>query len=295
MAKQVYPTFTIKHLEASKSKNDLLNADRFKEYLSKNPHLQVVHKHSFYHLVYFTQGGGEHLVDFKTFKVQKGMIYFMRPGQVHNWHFKGAVDGYIINFSSTFFDSLSINSNISDQFSFFDGNLLNQVIYLRKATQKNVEAVFETIIREQKESKPSAQLMIAGLLMQLFVLIQREIEDTAPPETMIHQQAPVIRKFQQLVELHFREMKLPNEYASLLYVTPHYLNAQCKTFLHTPAGEVIRNRIVLEAKRLLVNAELSIAAIALELNFADSSYFVKFFKKYTGATPDAFRNKHYVE
>ena len=295
MAKQVYPTFTIKHLEASKSKNDLLNADRFKEYLSKNPHLHVVHKHSFYHLVYFTQGGGEHLVDFKTFKVQKGMIYFMRPGQVHNWHFKGAVDGYIINFSSTFFDSLSINSNISDQFSFFDGNLLNQVIYLRKATQKNVEAVFETIIREQKESKPSSQLMIAGLLMQLFVLIQREIEDTAPPETMIHQQAPVIRKFQQLVELHFREMKLPNEYASLLYITPHYLNAQCKTFLHTPAGEVIRNRIVLEAKRLLVNAELSIAAIALELNFADSSYFVKFFKKYTGATPDAFRNKHYVE
>ena len=295
MAKQVYPTFTIKHLEASKSKNDLLNADRFKEYLSKNPHLHVVHKHSFYHLVYFTQGGGEHLVDFKTFKVQKGMIYFMRPGQVHNWHFKGAVDGYIINFSSTFFDSLSINSNISDQFSFFDGNLLNQVIYLRKATQKNVEAVFETIIREQKENKPSAQLMIAGLLMQLFVLIQREIEDTAPPETMIHQQAPVIRKFQQLVELHFREMKLPNEYASLLYITPHYLNAQCKTFLHMPAGEVIRNRIVLEAKRLLVNAELSIAAIALELNFADSSYFVKFFKKYTGATPDAFRNKHYAE
>lgn len=295
MAKQVYPTFTIKHLEASKSKNDLLNADRFKEYLSKNPHLQVVHKHSFYHLVYFTQGGGEHLVDFKTFKVQKGMIYFMRPGQVHNWHFKGAVDGYIINFSSTFFDSLSINSNISDQFSFFDGNLLNQIIYLRKATQKNVEAVFETIIREQKENKPSAQLMIAGLLMQLFVLVQREIEDTAPPETMIHQQAPVIRKFQQLVELHFREMKLPNEYASLLYVTPHYLNAQCKTFLHTPAGEVIRNRIVLEAKRLLVNAELSIAAIALELNFADTSYFVKFFKKYTGATPDAFRNQHYVE
>jgi AraC family transcriptional regulator, transcriptional activator of pobA len=295
MPKQLYPTFTIKHLEASKSKNDLLNADRFKEYLSKNPHLQVVHKHSFYHLVYFTQGGGEHLIDFKTFKVQKGMIYFMQPGQVHNWHFKGVVDGYIINFSPTFFDSHFINSNIVDQFPFFGGNLTNQVIYFRKAAQKNIEAIFQNIITEQKENKPSAQLMTAGLLIQLFLTVHREILVMDPPDTIGHQQAPVIKKFQLLLESRFREIKLPKQYASLLYVTPHHLNALCKKFLHMSAGEVIRNRIVLEAKRLLVNVELSISAIALELDFADTSYFVKFFKKHTGSTPEAFRQEHYKE
>jgi len=55
------------------------------------------------------------------------------------------------------------------------------------------------------------------------------------------------------------------------------------------AGEVIRDRVILEAKRLLVNLDLTITNIAGKLNFADNSYFTKFFKKYTGQTPEDFR------
>ena len=76
----------------------------------------------------------------------------------------------------------------------------------------------------------------------------------------------------------------------MLYITPNHLNACCKEVLGIPAGEVIRNRIVLEAKRLLVNLQLSISEIAYTLNFEDNSYFTKFFKKYAGVTPEEFRN-----
>jgi AraC-like DNA-binding protein len=55
------------------------------------------------------------------------------------------------------------------------------------------------------------------------------------------------------------------------------------------AGDLIRDRVVLEAKRLLVNADLSITQIAYELNFGDGSYFTKFFRKYAGVTPEEFR------
>ena len=75
----------------------------------------------------------------------------------------------------------------------------------------------------------------------------------------------------------------------MLFVTPGHLNALCKELLGIPAGEYIRNRVLLEAKRLLVNFELSVSGVARELNFADSSYFVRFFKKYTGQTPESFR------
>jgi AraC-like DNA-binding protein len=68
------------------------------------------------------------------------------------------------------------------------------------------------------------------------------------------------------------------EYAELLYITPNHLNALCKEHLGMQAGEVIRNRIVLEAKRLLVNKNTSISEIAYYLNFADNSYFSKFLK-----------------
>jgi AraC family transcriptional activator of pobA len=74
-----------------------------------------------------------------------------------------------------------------------------------------------------------------------------------------------------------------------LYITPNHLNALCKEYLGMQAGEVIRNRILLEAKRLLVSQDITISEISDELSFNDNSYFTKFFKKLVGMTPEEFR------
>ena len=294
MAKPIYPTFDIHNLIANKSQDNLLNADRFKGYLSSNPHLEVAHNHAFYHLVYFTGGTGEHVIDFVTFPVQKGMIYFMRPGQIHKWYFNEGVDGYTVNFSSTFFDQLFINSNLIDQFSFFDQIAAHQVLLLKEETQRQVEQIFEAILCEQSEKRVSSQLMIATLLLQLFLTVEREKPKTIKEETAGYNSV-ILRNFQKLIEDNFKSLRLPKAYAGLLYITPNHLNALCKDYMGISAGEVIRNRIILEAKRLLINFDLSVGDIAQELNFPDNSYFVKFFKKYTHTTPEAFRNKNYKQ
>ena len=77
----------------------------------------------------------------------------------------------------------------------------------------------------------------------------------------------------------------------MLFITPNHLNALCKEHWGMQAGEVIRNRIILEAKRLLVNQQTSISEIAYTLNFKDNSYFSKFFKKSVGITPEEFRKR----
>ncbi|PTS97440.1 AraC family transcriptional regulator, partial [Pedobacter sp. HMWF019] len=74
-------------------------------------------------------------------------------------------------------------------------------------------------------------------------------------------------------------------------ITPNHLNALCNDLLGKSAGEIIRERVILEAKRLLINLDLSVAEIAERLNFSDQSYFIKFFKKYEEITPEKFR-KH---
>jgi AraC family transcriptional activator of pobA len=293
MAKQNFPTFGIDHLAANKSDNGLLNADRFSEYLSGNPHLHSVHRHSFYHLLYFTEGKGEHVIDFVKFPVKKGMIYFMKPGQVHGWDFKGNVDGYIINFSPTFLDQLLLSSNLLDQFSFFGSDVEKQVMVLSKSVQEKVVQIFEKIVGEQYAQKTNSQMMIASLMLQLFLTVSRSTvqknEYTSPTYNSV-----ILTNFEKLIEENYKQLKLPKEYAGLLYITPNHLNALCKDVLGISAGEMIRNRIVLEAKRLLVNFKLSISEIAVELNFKDNSYFVKFFKKYTKTTPEQFRKLHYT-
>jgi len=128
------------------------------------------------------------------------------------------------------------------------------------------------------------------LLVELFISIGRL---SAPNEQK--QVSPynltLLKSFRNLIETNFRTLKLPKEYAELLYITPNHLNALCNDLLDISAGEVIRNRVILEAKRLLVNPELGITEIASQLNFSDNSYFTKFFKKQTGLTPEEFRKQ----
>ncbi len=96
-------------------------------------------------------------------------------------------------------------------------------------------------------------------------------------------------QFQELIEKNFATLKTPKEYAALLHITPNYLNSFCKKRSGKSAGELIHQRIVLEAKRLLAHTQLPVAQVAYQLNFSDNSYFGRFFKKHAGLTPEGFR------
>jgi AraC-like DNA-binding protein len=132
--------------------------------------------------------------------------------------------------------------------------------------------------------------MIRVLLLQLFILIDNSCTSnsnkSAPQQKQI-----LLRGFRRLIDVHYRSIRLPKEYADLLYVTPNHLNALCQDLLGKTAGELIRDRILLEAKRLLTNAKMTGTEIAYDLDFKDNSYFNRFFKKYTGMTPDEFRKQ----
>ena len=293
MDKQQFPTFDICNLNTPKNINELLSVDRFRGYVESNPHLQQVHNHNYYHLVYFTEGSGEHLIDFEKFPVKTGMMYFMKPGQVHQWYFKEKYDGFVVNFSSSFFDWIGINSALLQKFSFLQSiKITDHVIELNKDLQLIISSLFEEIINENLLNDQFTNLKIGTQLLELFILIERHYFSES--NTINDYKSVLLNNFQTLIDQNFKAKKLPKDYAEMLYVTPNHLNALCKDLGGISAGELIRSRVVLEAKRLLVNKELSVSEIAYELNFQDASYFVKFFKKYTNFTPEQFRKQYYI-
>lgn len=250
--------------------------------------MHLAHKHSFYHLVFFTKGGGSQTIDFQKVPIKPNQIYFMIPGQVHNWVFKGEVDGYIINFSVPFFQSFLLKTNYLEDFPFFTGIINDAVIDITAGQQEKVIALFEELICEVEEPKPLEMDMVRSIMLQLFISIARLGLNTAN-NTAPSYNYTLLRNFQKLIEKNYTTIKLPKEYAELLYITPNHLNALCNDVLGISAGEVIRNRIALEAKRLLINNDLTVLEIANQLNFGDNSYFTKFFKKQVGQTPEEFR------
>ena len=273
-------------------KDDEIIISRFSEYSESYKHLHSPHKHNFYHVVFFTEGKGNHTIDFERFEVMPNQIYFMAPGQVHSWNFNGTAEGYIINFSASFYQSFLLRPDYLEQFFFFGGNAQESVIDVPKEIQEQIINAFETILSEAKGNARMKMDIIRILLLQIFIRIsQLRSENTLHTLDNIYNYT-LLNNFKKLIELNYNRLKLPKEYAALLYITPNHLNALCQDILGVSAGELIRNRIILEAKRLLINLDLSISEIAYRLNFSDNSYFTKFFKKHVNITPEEFRKKN---
>lgn len=286
-----FPVYNICNISASPTPphEDILVED-FAQYISRHyAKLNYPHRHAFYHIVLFTAGEGTHTIDFKTFPVQAGQAYFMIPSQVHGWQFEGRVEGYIVNFSESFFKSFLLNSAYLDQFSFFSGNCDEGVIQLNGPAFKEGERLMSEMLRTAEGGQAHEDLI--RVLLLRFLMLADEASGKKAANTVPHQKVLTLKTFRNLIEKNYRQLKLPNEYAALMYITPHHLNALCQDLTGQTAGELIRDRVVLEARRLLVNDEMTAAEIAWNLNFKDASYFNRFFKKATGLTPFEFRKQ----
>ena len=264
MSKALIPTYDICSLALGKPASEDLLIARFSEYLEGHKDIRFPHRHSFYHLAFFTGGGGSHTIDFERFPVKAGQLYFMVPGQVHSWFFSGKIEGYVMNVSAAFFNAFLQDDNYVEKFPFFSGVSAEGVVQLPKQDIPVITALFENMLTEINKPAAYGVDMLRLLTLEMFIKVGRATNPAAGKQELPHNYL-LLRNFRKLVEQNY--------------------------MLGKSAGEIIRDRVLLEAKRLLTNADMSIATIAWQLNFADNSYFTKFFKKYTGQTPEDFR-KH---
>ena len=290
MAKEKIPVYDICSLSKEKDRQSEFLIERFGEYLQRhNQHLHQPHRHAFYHLVLFTKGEGTHSIDFNKFRVRRFQAYFMIPGQVHSWDFAKQPDGYIINFAESFLRSFLLHPHYLDRFHFFSGISDEAVCQLSPAIHKKaIQLLEEMISQSNKNEAESPPDLIRLLLLQFFFLVD-DYPAGKSRKPVPQQKLVLLKNFRKLIDQNYRSIKLPKEYADLLYITPNHLNALCQDLLGKTAGELIRDRVLLEAKRLLTNAAMTVTEIAFDLDFQDNSYFNRFFKKNTGMTPDEFR------
>ncbi|MFD0940899.1 AraC family transcriptional regulator [Pedobacter boryungensis] len=280
------PIYDIQNLKTYKQDGILVS--KFGYYAKQHEHLHAAHRHSFFHLVFFTEGSGNQQIDFKEFDVKPGLIYFMIPGQVHSWNFKTEPEGYIINFSANYLSSFLLKPDYLENFNFFNGQPHSQVIDLPTEVQQTIISIFEDMLKEGSSEKHANDDLVKTLLIRLFIEVART-DDALQKANSNSYNHTLLKNFRNLIEKNYAQLRLPKQYAELLYITPNHLNALCNDFLGISAGALIRDRVILEAKRLLINLDLRVSEIADKLNFDDQSYFIKFFKKYEGITPEKFR------
>jgi AraC-like DNA-binding protein len=96
-------------------------------------------------------------------------------------------------------------------------------------------------------------------------------------------------QFKTLVADRLKTVKSPAQYASMLHISPAYLNEAVKAVTGFSAGYQIQYAVVYEAKRLLFYTDSSIREIAFELGYNDPAYFTRLFTKLSGLSPTLFR------
>jgi AraC-like DNA-binding protein len=98
-----------------------------------------------------------------------------------------------------------------------------------------------------------------------------------------------IKQLSQLIEMNFIEQKAASFYADALNISLKHLNRICNERLKKTTTQVVTERVMLEAKRMLMNKNLTVSEVASRLGYDDYSYFVRLFKKNSLMTPVAFR------
>jgi AraC family transcriptional regulator, transcriptional activator of pobA len=244
------------------------------------------HSHSFYMVMYVKNGSGTHTIDFVSYPIQANQLFFLTPGQVHNWVLAPETEGYTLFFEANFFSTFYTQR--LGEYAFFHTNQHAPVLNIVNENLK-FEQLFTEAFQEFTDTKPNRNDVFLAQLFILLENINRHYESLQNPE--INAQFFKIRQFEDLMNQHFLEKKEIKDYADLMHISPNYLNAVCKNFLNKTASQMLHERLVVEAKRLLTHSKLSIKEIVYHLGFNDTSYFTRFFKKLTNKTPVEFRKE----
>lgn len=239
------------------------------------------HKHNnYFEIIYMTGGSGYHSVDSCKYPVIPPIIFFVRKEQTHNFDLADEPEGFVLIIKNAF-----ISRSLDNELKLLLTKLSNQNC-LGIGDKTTINYLFELLTREEKIENDNTFHIIEGLLKALLAKV---LEVAKPVINNTEIRADLYQSFLELLHMDTGLKHAVNYYAEKLNTSPQNLNAVCRKAVNQPAAEVIAESIISEAKRLLHYTNSTVSEIAFALNFKDASHFVKYFKRITSQTPQAYR------
>jgi AraC-like DNA-binding protein len=242
-------------------------------------------------IIWIREGEANYTVDFKQYQVKGETLFFLSPGQLFSVTSEKIKKAYRIRFYKDFYCIESRNKDIA-----CNGLLFNNIYefpYIKpdeRTTQKLEHLMLQ--LKEELEQPGEAHYDFLHSCLTLFLIHSTR---TKKQQQMIEKEQgedAITDLFSMYVDKHFREQHSVAFYADLLHLSPKSLSKKLHRMQHSTPSEVIKERIITEAKRELFYTGKSVKEIAYELGFEDPAYFTRFFKKATGHAPLLFKEMH---
>jgi AraC family transcriptional activator of pobA len=265
-------------------------AVRLADSFSKAPEVQRPHYHHFFQVT-LLEGPGRLMHDFREVALSGMTLLFLSPGQVHSVVPGPGLSGTIISFTREFFEiSTEAGRGLLLELPFFYGANALPWLSLRGEAGPVMQRLFQDVQDEFDQARPGAPEVLRALLQILLVKASRFYAEFRPSGGS-SRRTGLVRQFHWEVEKHFHEWATLSPYARQLGVSVNHLNDLVAEETGRPAGEHIRGRRLLDAKRLLLHSDLSIAEIGYRVGFKDPAYFSRFFRRYEKCSPAECRDR----
>jgi len=247
-----------------------------------------LHRHAFFFVLLIQHGDGVHEIDFTPYPVYDSSVFFLRPGQVHQLLLKGNSTGYLMEFNNEFYHPTDKAASQR----------------LRKASSKNyckleeasfvrLQTILAQVFREYTNQESGYTDIIKASLEIFFIEFVRQ--STNPNSASTNAGSYTQDRFEEFLaclDINIITDKQVSQYTNRMNLSTYQLNEITKAAVGKTPSELINDQIILEAKRYLLATPNQVKDIADHLGYEDVSYFIRFFKKHTGFSPEAFRHNH---
>ncbi|RZK80142.1 MAG: AraC family transcriptional regulator, partial [Pedobacter sp.] len=248
-------------------------------------YLNDPNRKDFFEIVWLKNEDPLHALKVEDNNVKGDWIYLIPPYRVHQLN-KAGKNGELISFKREILEE-GDKEFLLDLFKIF--NVQGEFSCLRMdaeaaADLSNVYKLLNEEYNKGLENLPIVKTLLKALLLKLIQIKDLEFTDHDINQTRVYE-------FLMLLESNFLTVRNTDFYAGKLGISSKRLNQILKDKLDKTGMQIIHDRIILEAKRLIIHSEQTIKEISFELGFSDRPYFSRFFKKQTGESPYSFQKQ----
>lgn len=295
MGKEKKHTINEYHLNHNQPEKPQFVIHDLNEYVKKHQgNTTKPHIHSFYQILWFKKGIGKHFVDFIGYDVVDNAMFFIAKNQVH--YFDDNVDyhGILIHFNESFLVQKDSEVDFFLKYNLFNSPYQQPTCCVNDGSDQILD---EYILQIKKEllnnNEFGKEELLRTYLKAILIQVQRrknELENKAVDSSfLLNDKKTQLIKFVNLIDENYNKGLSVSEYAQLMNISSRTLSDLVSLNLNKTPSQMIQERIILEAKRVLLHSDLNVNQVGYRLGFDDPSYFVKYFKKHTNISPLEFR------
>ncbi len=223
--------------------------------------------------------------------VEKDNVVVLTPNQY--FKFISGSDLIVYQFNREFYCIKDHDKEVSCMGVLFHGTSDLSIVKLDAVEHNKLDQLHKVFL-DELDTVDTIQAEMLRMLMARFIITTTRLIKQQSNFSELDDQVDLIRQFNILVDTHFRQEHSVTFYAEKLFKSPKTLSNNFVKLKKSPL-QIIHDRVILEAKRLLIYTDKTAKEIAYEIGFEDASHLSRMFKKHTSFSPSEFKKQLKLE